>query len=306
MNPASAGAKNDSNRSRNSIPAELYFKSGCTLGEGPVWDAGTLYWTDISGKSIFAKRDESKVPEKYELPLEVGCLVPWKNQQLILATEHGFQLFDLGKKLLEPWADPEKGNANVRFNDGKCDPRGRFVAGTISRQRKPEAALYLLDHDRSVRELLRPLTNSNGLAWSEDGKSFYHIDTPTRCVRSYAYDLETGRLTDEQVVTRIPESHGKPDGMTIDRAGNLWIALWGGWGIECWNPVTGEQLARIELPVANVTCCTFGGDNLDTLFITTARQGLDEAALAKQELAGSIFCARPGVSGFPANHFRDE
>jgi len=289
-----------------SIPrfkAELYFKADCALGEGPVWHDGTLYWTDISGKAIYTRSDDGSVTEKFTMPFEVGCFVLWKEHSLVLATDAGFQNFNLRTRKIEAWSNPKINLSNNRFNDGKCDPRGRFVAGTLNRARVPEAALYLLDHDKSVRELYRHVTNSNGLAWSESGKIFYYIDTATRMVRAFDYDLETGALSNERVAVKIPEAHGKPDGMTIDRNGNLWIALWGGWGVECWNPNTGEQLARIDVPAAHVTCGVFGGANYETLFITTAKSGLDDAALAEQKLAGSIFSAQPGVGGFPVFHF---
>ena len=300
------GTNDFENKAVAMISAELFFQSDCGLGEGPVWEAGTLYWTDITGKAIYTRRDDGSVTEKFAMPFEVGSFVLWKDHSLVLATEYGFQSFNLRTRKTAPLSNPEKNLLNNRFNDGKCDPKGRFVAGTLSRIRQPEAALYLFDHDQSVRQLFYPVTNSNGLAWTESGEIFYYIDTASRAVRAFDYDLENGALSNERVVIKIPESHGKPDGMTIDRNGNLWIALWEGWGIECWNPQTGKQIARIEVPVARVTSCTFGGLHYETLLITTARQGLDSAALAQQEFAGSIFRARPGASGYPAVHFRSD
>lgn len=285
--------------------AELYYRSDATLGEGPVWDAGVLYWVDISGKAVFAKPDAAARAARYEVGIEVGAFALWRDSRLVIATEDGFQSFDWSTGDREAWADPEAQLPRNRFNDGKCDPRGRFVAGTYNRDGGAKAALYSLGHDRSVRRIFGPVTCSNGLAWSEDGATLYYIDSPTRVVRAFEYDLDTGGLASERVVIEIPKSHGLPDGMTIDRAGNLWIAMWDGWGIECWSPDSGRQLARIELPAARVTSCAFGGRSHETLFITTARSTLDEAALAKQELAGSIFCAHPGVSGYAPTHFGD-
>lgn len=283
--------------------AELFFKSNCTLAEGPVWDDGVFYWTDIIEKTIFTKRDDATSVRKYELPFEVGSFVLWKRDHLVLATENGFYSLNLVTERIEEWEHPEKTLRNNRFNDGKCDLKGRFVAGTLNRLGKPEAALYVLDHDKTVRAIYSPVTCSNGLAWSKNGSVFYHVDTPTRVVRAFNYDLENGGVKNERVIIKIPKSHGKPDGMTIDRNGNLWIALWGGWGVECWSPNDGTQLARIEVPVALVTNCVFGGENCETLFITTARSSLDEKTLDEQPLAGSIFYARPGVRGFQCIHF---
>lgn len=286
------------------IPAELYFHSEAALGEGPVWDRGTLWWVDITGQTIFAKRDRVAVAERFEVGLQVGALALWHDDQMVLATERGFHAFDPGRGKLEAWTDPEAGVSGNRFNDGKCDPQGRFVAGTMNRSGEAKAALYVLESDRSVREIYRPVTCSNGLAWPEDGGTLFYIDTPTRVVRAFSYNLTSGALSDERVVIEIPKSHGAPDGMTIDRAGNLWIALWDGWGVECWSPASGQQLARVEVPVARVTSCVFGGADYDTLFITTAREGLDAAALGRQSLAGSVFQVRPGVAGFPAMRYQ--
>jgi sugar lactone lactonase YvrE len=224
---------------------------------------------------------------------------------LVLAGEQGFQIYNLATGELESLGNPESSLPCNRFNDGKCDPRGRFIAGTLHRGGdEKKGALYVLDHDRSIRKIYRPVTCSNGLAWSETGITFFYIDTATAVVRSFAYDLDTARLSAERTVIKIPKTHGMPDGMCIDRVGNLWIALWGGWGVECWNPVTGQCVARIEVPVAQATSCTFGGPKYETLFITTARYGLSENALAKQPLAGSVFCARPGVGGYKTERFR--
>lgn len=291
---------------KTSIVADLYYRCAARLSEAPVWDAGTLYWVDITGKALFAKPDHAASAHCYELDVEVGSFALWRDTRLIAATANGFQSFDLTTGKLEPIANPEPDLPDNRFNDGKCDPRGRFVAGTINRLRLPEAALYLLDHDGSARELYRPVTNSNGLAWSKAGDEFYYIDTATSAVRAFAYDLENAHLGDERVVIRISRESGRPDGMTIDREGNLWIALWGGGAVEGWSPRSGERLARIQLPVAHVSSCIFGGENFETLFITTAREGLNESALAQQELAGSIFCARPGVGGYPAVRFESQ
>ena len=287
--------------------AELYFQSDAILGEGPVWDKGTLYWTDIIGKRLFVKSDNAASAAQYEVGVEVGAFALCDDGGMALATARGFQGFNPKTKQLTPWVNPEAELPDNRFNDGKCDPRGRFIAGTMHLPAAAaRGALYVLDHDRSARKIYSPVTCSNGLAWSETGTTFYYIDTPTAVVRAFHYDLATGSLSDERVVIEIPATHGKPDGMTIDRDGNLWIALWKGWGIECWSPASGKRLARIEVPVSRVTSCVFGGARFDTLFITTARIGLEKRELAGQDKAGSIFYAKPGVSGYAAVPFRPE
>jgi sugar lactone lactonase YvrE len=299
-----ASGNNENRSAVPTMPAQLFYRSDAALAEGPVWDAGTLWWVDITGKAVFAKRDAETEATRYDVGVEVGALALWQPDHLVLATDQGFQAYDLNRRQLEPWHNPEPELRENRFNDGKCDPRGRFVAGTYHRGAQPGAALYSLGTDGRVQRILAPVTCSNGLAWDEAGTTLYYIDTRTRAVRAFAYDLAQGTISDERVVVTIPPETGLPDGMTIDRTGNLWISLWNGWAVECWDPRTGERRARIELPVARVTSCVFGGPRYDSLFITTARGGLSAEEQARQPRAGSIFCAKPGATGYPAVRFQ--
>lgn len=268
-----------------------------------MWDEGTLYWVDISGKAVYAKSDGGNEAVQYGLPFEPGALAVREGGGMILATSEGLFEFDLQTRRLLPLVNPEPENRQNHFNDGKCDPAGRFIAGTRNRERKALAALYLLEKGRPPRKIHGPVTCSNGLAWSADAATFYYIDTPTSQVHAFHYDLARGGLSNERVAIEIPPSHGKPDGMTIDTLGNLWIALFGGSAVECWNPGTGKQQARIEVPARNVTSCVFGGHRFGTLFITTARNG--DKSSTTEDLGGSIFRADTGSRGFPAIRFRD-
>jgi sugar lactone lactonase YvrE len=192
-----------------------------------------------------------------------------------------------------------------RFNDGKCDPAGRYWAGTMSLTDQPsKGALYQLEADHTVKRLIPDVSISNGLAWTSDGGTMYFADTPTRQIAAFDYDLVTGDVNNRRTVVHIPEDQGFPDGMTIDSEGMIWVAHWDGWQVSRWNPNTGEQLCAIPVPASQVTSCTFGGPDLDQLFITTARVGLDEEELSKQPLAGGVFRAMPGVKGVPANRYR--
>ena len=286
------------------IAAGLYCECHAELAEGPVWENGVLYWVDITGKALFTKPDNSSQATRHDLGIEVGSFAFFRDGRMLLATAAGIQAYEPASGQRESWSNPEPERSDNRFNDGKCDPRGRFVAGTMSRSGAPgQGGLYQVGHDRRVRKLVEGVSCSNGLAWSERGTTLYHIDTPTGIVRAYEYDLETGEVGASHVVVEIPPDRGVPDGMTIDRAGCLWIALWGGWAVECWDPASGRRLAQIHLPAAQVTSCTFGGENLDRLFITTARKGLDAQSLPAQPLAGSIFVAQPGVAGHAAVRF---
>ena len=189
-----------------------------------------------------------------------------------------------------------------RFNDGKCDPAGRFWAGTMSISNMPCAgSLYVLEKDGTVKTKITGVTCSNGMAWSPDDKTLYYIDTPTRQVVAYKYDTKNGDITDGRVAISIPEEKGSPDGMTIDTEGMLWIALWDGWKVIRYNPYTSEQLYEVTLPVSRVTSCVFGGDDMDDLYITSAREGLSDSDLKEQPLAGSLFVIRK--SGFEADAF---
>ena len=165
----------------------------------------------------------------------------------------------------------------------------------------PTGALYRLDADGTVTRVIDNVYLANGLAWSSDGTAFYFVDTTPGTVTRYAYDLATGALSDPEVVIRVPEETGHPDGMTIDEDGNLWIALWGGNAISRWDPRTGEMLEKYELPALNVSSCCFGGENMDTLFITTASQDTD---MEKYPLAGNVFRMKPGVKGAPSFKYK--
>jgi sugar lactone lactonase YvrE len=223
---------------------------------------------------------------------------------MVLATEFGFEAFDLLTQRRTQICDPESHLPNNRFNDGKCDPRGRFWAGTMSMSREARAAsLYVLDPDLSVRRVLQSVTTSNGLDWSPDHSTLYYIDTPTLQVSAFDYDEETGTIERRRVIIDFPQGMGRPDGMTIDVEGMLWIAHWDGARISRWDPQSGNMLAQIPVPATQVTSCAFGGPELDRLYITTARHGLDEMQLQSQPHAGGVFMARPGVGGFPANEF---
>ena len=281
---------------------EIILDAQAELGEGPAWDAksDTLYWVDILGKRVhYYHGDENGFVQLDEMP---GCLAPSRNGDLIVAARASLLTLEpaTGKsKILATVAEP----ANNRFNDGKCDPAGRFLAGSMNMDEKtPSGALYSFD-GRTVTRLLADVRISNGLAWSPDYKTFYYIDTPTREVKAFDYDLSTGQIAEPHVVIRVPEALGWPDGMTSDMDGNLWIAMWGGASVTCWNPQNGKLLEQISLPAKNVTSCAFGGENLDELYITSARKGLEEADLTAYRYSGSLMRVKTKVQGMPTFEF---
>jgi sugar lactone lactonase YvrE len=234
----------------------------------------------------------------------VGTVTVTRNGKLLLAVRSGFACLDPETGQLSPIADPEADLPGNRFNDGKCDPQGRFWAGTMV-EHGPwgGAALYCLDTDLSVSKKLDGVTISNGLVWSRDSRRFYYIDTPTHQVFGFDFDPAGGELTNRRVVAEIPRELGAPDGMTIDEHDHLWIALWGGNSVVRVNPNGGKTDFRVTLPAENVTSCAFGGPDLDELYITTARVGLDAERRKAQPLAGCLFRARVPYRGVGSHRF---
>jgi sugar lactone lactonase YvrE len=288
------------------MDVELVLDAKATLGEGAIWHARAerLYWVDIEPGRLHIFNPLDGSDRAFELGQMVGTVVPRTRGGVMLALQHGFAAFDPQTGRLQPWCDPEEQLPRNRFNDGKCDPAGRFWAGTISLDREPRAArLYCLEPNGRVHTRLEGVTNSNGIAWSLDYATMYYIDTPTRQVTAFDYDLATGGLGNPRTVIAVPADSGKPDGMTIDAQGMLWIAHWEGGCVGRWDPHGGALLATVPVPARRVTSCAFGGPDLDELYITTARIGLTESDLVLQPHAGGLFCARPGVGGVPAFDF---
>ncbi|WP_059170364.1 SMP-30/gluconolactonase/LRE family protein [Bacillus sp. FJAT-27445] len=285
---------------------ELVIDAKATLGEGPCWDqkAGVLYWVDIEGEKVHIYNPASGEDRELNIGQMVGAIVPRKKGGAVVALESGFHFLNLETGGMEPIGDPEAEIESNRFNDGKCDPSGRFWAGTMSLNGEEEqGALYCLETDLSFKKKLGGLGISNGLAWSPNKKHLYFIDTPTGKVVRYNYELETGEITEPKDVVAMPEGEGHPDGMTIDKEGCLWIAHWGGGRVSRWNPASGEKMEEIQVPAVNVTSCAFGGTDLNELYITTARNGMNDEELELYPHAGGVFKVKPGVKGMPAYEF---
>lgn len=279
---------------------ELVLDAQATLGEGPSWDDEhqVLYWVDIAGHKIHIYDPKTNSDKVIQTDQPVGAVVPSKSGGLTVAAEHGFYTIHPDKEQWTPIADPEQHLPENRFNDGKCDAKGRFWAGTMHNGGKEnEGALYCLHTDFSVRKVLEPVSISNGIAWAADNETMYYIDTPTRQVVAFDFDLDTGTIRHKRVVVTIPAEQGLPDGMTIDAEGMIWVAHWGGYQVSRWNPKTGEQIQSIQVPVAKVTSCAFGGEKLDELYITTARIDLTPQELAEQPHAGGLFRIKTNVKG---------
>lgn len=284
---------------------ELVVDAKAVLGEGPSWDMEkqVLYWVDIEQGDIHQYDPIRQHSQKMSCGQKIGAVVPTATGTLLAAMQHGFYEVEWSSGKMTPIVDPEKEKSENRFNDGKCDPFGRFWAGTLSmEQEKNAAALYVMDQNRHVRKMLDGVTTSNGMAWTEDHRTMYYIDSPTKQVAAFEYDLESGDIANRRTVVTIPEGEGAPDGMTIDAEGMIWVAQWGGYKVCRWNPETGKKLVEISLPVARVTSCCFGGKELDVLYITTASIGITKEE-PNQPHAGGLYRIKPGVKGTPTYRF---
>lgn len=274
-------------------------------GEGPIWWQEQLYYVDIEGCKLRTLQPDSDEEREWDVGERIGTVVPTeKADEIIYAGDSGYILLNLKSGKKTPLADPESAlRGTNRFNEGKCDPAGRFWAGTISMIKDTGTAnLYCLDTDGSLSLKISGVTNSNGICWSPDATTMYYIDTPTQEIRAYDYDLATGEIENPHVVVDTA-AHGyasSPDGMTIDTDGMLWVAFCHGGCVVRFDPAKDKELQRIDLPCIETTACAFGGANLDRLFVTTGvKAGLDEPE------AGRVFVIDGlGIQGMPAFAYR--
>lgn len=287
----------------NPAEIEVAYERPSVLGEGPHWDAerGVLWWVDIESETLCRFDPASGENQEFPVGQHIGFVVTSQRGDLVAGLRDGFFRIDVRTGSLQPITDPEDGNPGSRFNDGKVDPQGRIWAGTLTYERIPEGAnLYVLEPDGACRRAIDKVGTSNGLAWSLDGRTLYYVDTATRRVDAFDFDGETGSISNRRPVVHVAEAMGKPDGMTIDREGMLWVALFRGSAITRWNPADGSMIAKIDLPCPKVTSCCFGGPDFDELYVTTARTGMSDEEIASHPLAGSLFRIRPGVAGLPS------
>jgi sugar lactone lactonase YvrE len=269
------------------------------LGEGPIWDAarGCLLFVDIMEGDVHAFDPATGVDAIYEVGQPVGAVVPTVRGDWLAAVRDGFVRVDPATSATTLAAIVEEDRPDNRMNDGYCDPRGRFWAGTMSMNHVREAgALYRFDPNGQVTRMLTGVTTSNGIDWSPDGRLLYYVDTGTGRIDVFDFDLDRGVITARRVFAAIPEQDGKPDGLIVDADGFLWLALWGGSAVHRYAP-DGRRNRTITLPVTHPTKCAFGGPDLSDLYITSASRPLSAAARRAEPHAGSVFHCRPGVKG---------
>jgi sugar lactone lactonase YvrE len=263
-------------------------------GEGPLWHRDRLLYVDIEGHMICAFNPVTLDEKVWAVGERVGTVVARESGGLAFAGDNGFSFLDEATGAVTRIADPEADVATNRFNDGKCDPAGRFWAGTmhLGPKRAPTGSLYMMGADHSVEKKFTSVTVSNGLVWTKDERTMYYIDTPRRSVLAFDFDKASGAISNERVAFSTGDFSGSPDGMAIDADDCLWIAFCHGSAVRCFEPRTGRCEGEIQLPCREVTACAFGGPELKDLYITTGQPGEDV-----EPAAGRLFVVRPGVIG---------
>ncbi len=266
-------------------------------GEGPIWFNGALTYVDIEKHNVVRYSACGQEEQVWNVAERVGTVVPRAGGGMVIAGDKGFSFLEENGDV-RAIADPEPEKTNNRFNDGKCSPDGYFFAGTISLVKETgDARLYRLSKDLEVKEMFEPVTNSNGLAWTQSGDTMYYIDTPRGEV--LAFDYANGELSGARSVIDTKHIQASPDGMTIDERGNLWVAFCHGACVAAFDPATGKEIHRVELPCLETTACAFGGENLSDLYVTT---GVHKSEV--EEHAGRLFkVSGLGVSGVPSLDF---
>jgi sugar lactone lactonase YvrE len=277
------------------------------VGESPLWHPGErrLYWVDIQGKKVHRFDPASGHNETFDLPDLVTCLAFRKTGGLLLTLRKNFAFFDPDTGKLEMLAEVEAGKTNTRFNDGRVDPQGRLWAGTMGDPdwKKPLGSLYRFDADQSVTRMHGDVICSNGADWSPDGRTMYHTESFRYAIFAYDFGPATGQLANRRIFAEIDRTLGAfPDGLCVDADGCVWSNQVGIGRVVRYDPA-GRIERRIEFPVPRAVGCTFGGEDLSTLFVTSARETMTPPQLHAAPLSGSIFAVELDVKGRAATAF---
>lgn len=279
---------------------DLLLDAQALLGESPRWHApeARLYWVDIDAHRIHRTDPATGATETMQLDQPVGCVAPRAGGGLVMGLKDGCALIDAWGEAPRPFGPAVlAGIAEQRFNDGCVDAAGRFWIGSVTRDKSnPGAMLFRLDPDGTLPPMLGGLLTSNGAAFSPDGRTFYHADTPTQALHAYAVDPATGALGDGRLFHQFEQGKGRPDGGTVDAEGCYWSALWDGWRVVRLSPA-GEILQTVEMPVQRPSMIALGGADLCTAFVTSAGKDLSDDARAAQPHAGGLFTFRVDVPG---------
>jgi sugar lactone lactonase YvrE len=282
------------------------------LGESPVWQPQEqlLYWVDIPGKRLHQLDPSSGAQRHWDFPCEPTACAPMLGGGLLLAMRDGLWRFDPETSLRGRLCEPPYDESFERFNDGKCDPLGRFWVGTIYEPREPARAALYRWHERRIDRMAGDITVSNGLGWSPDARTMYWSDTKAHTVYAFDFDVGEGTLSRQRVFARFECKQpgqdlqgygGRPDGAAVDAEGCYWVAMFEGQRLLRLSP-HGDVLREVSLPVRCPTMPCFGGSDLRTLYITTSRENRPVAELAEQPLAGCVLSLRVDVPGLPVNY----
>ncbi|HEX8233104.1 MAG TPA: SMP-30/gluconolactonase/LRE family protein [Caulobacteraceae bacterium] len=286
---------------------ECVLDARCLLGEGPVWDdrRRRLWFVDIKAPAIHCFDPGDGALDTWPMPERVGAVaLREKSDTLLVSLKSGFAVFDPATGAIERLLDPEPHMPTNRLNDGKCDARGRFWAGTMDdEEQRPTGHLYRLDPDLTLTRFDAGFVVTNGPEWSLDGRTMYFADSGKGAIHAYGFDMETGRAQNPRLFRQLAEGEGHPDGFTLDAGGGLWNAAWGAGRLTRYLE-DGTAERTLDVPAPQVTSACFGGDALDVLYVTSARVGLGEAELAAAPLSGALFAVRGlGLTGLPVRRF---
>ncbi|XP_029370660.1 regucalcin [Echeneis naucrates] len=295
-----------------SVKVECVVKTGALIGEGPVWEESdqTLLFVDIAGKTINRWTSATNQIQSVDTGDMVGFAVPRRSGGYVAGVGRNIVALDWSTRTLTSLTEVDEDKPNNRLNDGKVDPVGRLLAGTMGIEQRPaevqrhQGSLFSVTSDLKVTKHLRQVDISNGLDWSLDQKTFFYIDSLSLKVDAFDYDINSGHLGNHRVVYHMEEGEGLPDGMTVDAEGRLWVACYNGGRVINIDPVTGVRLQTVSFPVTKTTSCCFGGPDYSDLYVTSASLGMDQSERSQQPLAGHIFRVRGlGVKGRPSNSF---
>ncbi len=278
---------------------------GAQLGEAPVWNPQDqrLYWSDILHPAVYRFDPASGRNETCETGKLISALMPTTERRLMVASQDGIEWLDFATQKMTAFAQPEEGVNENRLNDAKVGPSGEIWVGSMRLDAsRPSGALYSVTPEGRIRCRESGITVSNGMGWSPDSSTYYFVDTIPGAIYAYDVDPRDGALHNRRVFAHIPDAGGRPDGLTVDAEGGVWCAIWDGWCVNRYLP-DGTLDLVIDLPVPRPTSVCFGGQDLKTLFITTARTRLPASSLSEAPLSGGVFSCTPGMAGLPVTLF---
>jgi L-arabinonolactonase len=285
--------------------AELVLDCRNEHGEGVLWNPadGRVWWTDIHGRRLWRYDPASGDFDSIAMPDRACCFAPRQNGGFIVAFAKEVAFFDPESGAVDPIHRFEPDNPDTRLNDGRTDRQGRFVAGGMDEKSdKRVSTVIRIDPDGSVTTILNGVGCANSTCFSPDGQQMYFADSSVGAIWSYDYDPVAGIPSNRRVLKDFAGEGGIPDGSCVDAEGAVWNAVWEGRRVVRIMP-DGTVDRTIEVPTLKVTCCAFGGADLDTLYITTSRLGLKPEELAAEPMAGALFAFRPGVRGLADRPF---